>query len=48
MLKKCGKCGYTLKEECKCGKTKDAHPPKFSVSDKYAKYRRIARTAKNK
>ncbi|MCX6815996.1 MAG: ribosome biogenesis protein [Candidatus Aenigmarchaeota archaeon] len=44
MIKKC-KCGYTLHDKCKkCGLTHTAHPPKFSASDKYAKYRRLARS----
>ncbi|HLD49454.1 MAG TPA: nucleolar RNA-binding Nop10p family protein [archaeon] len=39
-IKKCP-CGYTLKEGCnRCGPTKTAHPPKFSIADKYGKYRR--------
>jgi len=43
-LRKC--CGsYTIKEKCpKCASlAKTAHPPKFSLSDKYAKYRRMAK-----
>ncbi len=42
MIKKCDKCGYTLQDVCsKCGgKTRTAHPPRFSATDKYAKYRR--------
>lgn len=44
MIRKCEKCGYTLETVCKCrNKTKDVHPPKFSLADKYAKYRRIAK-----
>jgi len=35
---------YTMKEECHGAKTKTAHPPKFSVDDKYAKYRRMAKS----
>ena len=33
---------YTMKQECpKCsGKTVEAKPPKFSLDDKYASYRR--------
>ncbi len=37
-IKKCPVCGiYTLKDVCpKCGKaTKTAHPPPFSLEDKY-------------
>jgi len=42
-LMKC--CDYTLAKNCKkCGaKTKSAHPPRFSVADKYGKYRRMAK-----
>ncbi|HLD39177.1 MAG: nucleolar RNA-binding Nop10p family protein [Candidatus Aenigmatarchaeota archaeon] len=40
-LMKCDKCGYTLNAVCKCGKTKSAHPPKFS--ERYGKYRRMAK-----
>mgnify|MGYP001609426208 CR=1 FL=1 len=40
MILKCPKCGkYALREEC-CTKTASAHPIKFSLSDKYGKYRR--------
>ncbi|MCD6476876.1 MAG: nucleolar RNA-binding Nop10p family protein [Candidatus Aenigmarchaeota archaeon] len=44
LIKKCIKCNtYTLKEICpKCGgKTKSAHPPKFSLEKekKYWKYK---------
>lgn len=39
LINKC-KHGYTLKENCnECGKTKSAHPPKFSPNDKYAEKR---------
>ncbi len=34
---------YTMKEECHGEKTRTAHPAKFSVEDKYGKYRRIAK-----
>ncbi|MBW2998000.1 RNA-protein complex protein Nop10 [Candidatus Woesearchaeota archaeon] len=38
---KCEKCSnYTLKEECCREKTKEIKPAKYSVEDKYAKYRR--------
>ena len=42
---KCPKCGsYGLKEECICGvKRIEPKPPKYSVEDKYAKYRREAK-----
>ena len=43
-IKKCNKCGkYTMKNSC-CEKTLTAHPPQFSIDDKYGKYRRIARS----
>ena len=41
-LRKCLACKkYTLKNECpQCnGKTKTAHPAKFSPDDKYMRYR---------
>ncbi|MEM4633895.1 MAG: nucleolar RNA-binding Nop10p family protein [Candidatus Anstonellaceae archaeon] len=43
-MRKCISCGaYTLSEE-HCGRqTRMAHPPKFSIQDKYAEYRRKAR-----
>jgi H/ACA ribonucleoprotein complex subunit 3 len=39
---KCRQCGnYTLREKCKCGGTAvSPKPPKYSVEDKYAPYRR--------
>jgi len=42
---KCEKCGkYTMKELCSCGsKAITTKPAKFSVDDKYAKYRREAK-----
>jgi H/ACA ribonucleoprotein complex subunit 3 len=43
-MKKCPKCGkYSLKQKCEpCASENEiAHPPKFSIEDKYAKYRRI-------
>ncbi|MFQ5997745.1 MAG: RNA-protein complex protein Nop10 [Candidatus Bathyarchaeia archaeon] len=46
VLRKCTTCGeYTLKSRCpKCaGRTSIPHPPKFSLDDKYAKYRRAVR-----
>jgi len=40
-LRKCTKCGNYTMEESHCGApTKSAHPPKFKMTDKYAKYRR--------
>ena len=42
-MKKCPVCNiYTLKSQCpKCGgELKVIYPPKFSVEDKYGKYRR--------
>lgn len=48
ILKKCPECGrYSLKDYC-CKKTESAHPPKFSASDKYGKYRRMAKMKKEK
>ncbi len=40
---KCAKCGsYSLQEKCDCGgKRVNSKPPKFSVEDKYGKYRRM-------
>jgi len=38
LIRKCPSCGtYTLRETCpKCGqKTRLAHPPPFSMEDKY-------------
>ena len=43
-MNKCLNCGiYTLKDACpKCGgKLNVIYPPKFSIQDKYGKYRRI-------
>lgn len=42
---KCSECNsYGLDEECFCGgKRVNSKPPKFSIEDKYAKYRRIAK-----
>ncbi|MGC8610692.1 MAG: RNA-protein complex protein Nop10 [Thermoplasmata archaeon] len=43
-MRKCLKCNiYTLKDKCpKCGEeTVYVYPPKFSLEDKYGKYRRI-------
>ena len=48
-LMKCGACGaYAMGEKCpKCGgKTKTAHPPRYSPEDKWAKYRREAKFGK--
>jgi len=42
MLRKCGRCKiYTLDEKCtNCSNsTLDPHPPKFSLEDKYVRYR---------
>jgi H/ACA ribonucleoprotein complex subunit 3 len=40
-MRKCGVCGsYTL-DDVHCNEaTKSPHPPKYSLEDKYAKYRR--------
>lgn len=34
---------YTLEKEFKGLETRNAHPPKYSPEDRYAKYRRIAK-----
>jgi H/ACA ribonucleoprotein complex subunit 3 len=42
LLRRCIKCGqYTLKDQCpKCGgKVISPHPAKFSMDDRYQKYR---------
>jgi rRNA maturation protein Nop10 len=47
----CGLCSkYTMKPECpSCsGKTVEAKPPKFSLDDKYASYRREAKENERK
>jgi H/ACA ribonucleoprotein complex subunit 3 len=45
LLRKCEKCGtYTLKEDAcpRCGgAVKTPHPAKFSMDDRYRKYRLI-------
>ncbi|WP_423792654.1 RNA-protein complex protein Nop10 [Methanocaldococcus indicus] len=48
-MKKCFSCGtYTLKDICpKCGeKTSIVKPPKFSLEDRWGKYRRMLKKAK--
>jgi len=45
LMRKCVKCGaYTLSKD-KCpycgGPVRVPHPPKFSVEDRYGKYRRL-------
>lgn len=42
---KCSICNdYTLNEKCKCGSIATTpKPAKFSIEDKYAKYRRKAK-----
>jgi H/ACA ribonucleoprotein complex subunit 3 len=51
LLRKCKKCEtYTLKESCpKCGgEAVSPHPAKFSMDDKYRKYKLLMkRLAKN-
>jgi H/ACA ribonucleoprotein complex subunit 3 len=51
-MKKCLKCGtYTLKDICpNCGeKTAIPKPPKFSLEDRWGKYRRmLKKSLKNK
>jgi H/ACA ribonucleoprotein complex subunit 3 len=46
---RCPKCNsYGLSQSCSCGgKRTYSHPPKFSVEDKYAKYRRQAKEQDN-
>jgi H/ACA ribonucleoprotein complex subunit 3 len=43
-MRKCQSCGaYTLEAQ-HCGtQAASPHPPKFSIDDKYARYRREAR-----
>ena len=45
IINKCVECGkYTLKDKCECGgKSLDPRPAKFSIEDKYGKWRRIAK-----
>ena len=45
IINKCVECGgYTLKNKCKCGaKALDPRPAKFSIEDKWGKWRRIAK-----
>ncbi|MDG6927519.1 MAG: nucleolar RNA-binding Nop10p family protein [Nitrososphaerota archaeon] len=48
-IKKCQKCGrYTIFDVCpKCGaNTRIAHPPSFSVNDKYLRFR-ISKSSSN-
>lgn len=43
-MHKCNSCGiYTLEDKCpKCGGELNViYPPKFSIEDKYGKYRRM-------
>jgi H/ACA ribonucleoprotein complex subunit 3 len=50
-IKKCKICQkYTLKESCPFCKTEtnDPHPPKFSLEDKYIRYRVIDAHTVNK
>ncbi len=44
-IHKCPSCSqYTLNQACSCGtKTELPCPPKFSLQDKYASYRREAK-----
>ena len=48
IILRCRECGkYTLKDKCSCGgKAIDPRPAKFSVEDKWGKYRRIAKKSK--
>ncbi|MHA2270615.1 MAG: nucleolar RNA-binding Nop10p family protein [Candidatus Hodarchaeales archaeon] len=48
-LRKCVSCGqYSLAKSCRiCGNTtRIAHPPRFSIQDKYARFRRALRRQK--
>ena len=41
-MRKCVSCGAYAIEARHCGEaTKSPHPPRFSIDDKYAKYRRM-------
>lgn len=45
-IMKCVRCGsYTLKDVCCNEKTISPRPAKFSIEDKYAVYRRKAKSA---
>jgi len=48
IINKCVECGnYTLKDKCGCGgKVLDPRPAKYSIEDKWGKYRRIAKLKK--
>lgn len=51
LLRKCPQCGiYTLKSHClKCQMaTVNPDPPRFSIIDKYGKYRRKMKKLKKK
>lgn len=40
-IRKCAVCGKYTMQEIHCGsQTKSAHPPKFTMEDKYARFRR--------
>ena len=47
MIRKCADGHYTMRETCHGEKSRVAHPPKFSLADKYAKYRRMATGTKS-
>ncbi|MCX6770219.1 MAG: RNA-protein complex protein Nop10 [Candidatus Micrarchaeota archaeon] len=43
-MRKCALCGkYTLEDSHCNAPTKSPHPAKFSIDDKHAKYRRMAK-----
>ncbi|MBI4018532.1 MAG: nucleolar RNA-binding Nop10p family protein [Candidatus Aenigmarchaeota archaeon] len=44
LMRRC--CTYTMHEKCpRCGsRTRSAHPPRFSIEDKYGRYRRMAKS----
>lgn len=47
LLRKCTTCKKYTINKLICpycgGQTKNSHPPKFSIQDKYGKYRRLAK-----
>ncbi|MCW4051561.1 MAG: RNA-protein complex protein Nop10 [Candidatus Bathyarchaeota archaeon] len=45
LLRRCERCAqYTLKDTCSCGGVaKSPHPAKFSMDDRYRKYRLLMR-----
>ncbi|HQT44899.1 MAG TPA: nucleolar RNA-binding Nop10p family protein [Candidatus Micrarchaeota archaeon] len=42
-IRKCQKCAQYTMQDIHCGMaTKTAHPPKYTIADKYARFRRVA------